>query len=139
DSQLARLKAEAASANERATAEWRKSEEVVWAGARLDLALKELEDRGLLWWDRDSNTYDLHPIVRAVAHDQLDDGNRIQANERISAHFEALPDQTPGEARSVEELRGVISLFRALVGSGRFSRAASVWSSTLMKPVLLDM
>jgi len=137
--QVDRLEAEAAAAHELAMAGWRSSEEVAWAGVRLDLALKELEDRGLLWWDRDSNTYDLHPIVRAVAHDQLDDGNRIQANERISAHFEALPDQMPGEARSVEELRGVISLFRALVGSGRFAKARRVWSSRLRKPVLLRM
>ena len=31
--------------------------------AALDVALTELEDRGLLGWDRRANRYDLHPIV----------------------------------------------------------------------------
>ena len=109
------------------------------ARALLDSALKDLEDRGLLWWDRSSNTYDLHPIVRAVAHDQLDDASRVQANERISAHFKALPAQEPSKARSVEELRDVISLFRALVGARHFSRALSVWQASLEEPVLVEM
>ena len=32
----------------------------------LDTALTELEDRGLVGWDKKANRYDLHPIVRAV-------------------------------------------------------------------------
>ncbi|MGH3913739.1 MAG: hypothetical protein ACRDTC_10065, partial [Pseudonocardiaceae bacterium] len=35
--------------------------------ADLDQVLTELEDRGLLGWDRVSNRYDLHPVVRGVA------------------------------------------------------------------------
>ncbi len=38
----------------------------------LDAALSELEDRGLLGWDRRANRYDLHPIVRGVAWNGLD-------------------------------------------------------------------
>ncbi len=32
----------------------------------LDRALTELEDRGLIGWDRDANRYDAHPIVRGI-------------------------------------------------------------------------
>ena len=32
----------------------------------LDTALAELEDRGLIGWDREANRYDTHPIVRGV-------------------------------------------------------------------------
>ncbi len=32
----------------------------------LDRALTELEDRGLIGWDREANRYDAHPIVRGV-------------------------------------------------------------------------
>jgi hypothetical protein len=41
------------------------------ATAQLDAALTDLEERGLLWWDRSSNTYHMHPIIRAYAYDQL--------------------------------------------------------------------
>jgi hypothetical protein len=32
----------------------------------LDAVLAELEDRGLVGWDKRANRYDLHPIVRGV-------------------------------------------------------------------------
>ncbi|MHB8271969.1 DUF4062 domain-containing protein [Bradyrhizobium sp.] len=32
----------------------------------LDRSLTELEDRGLIGWDREANRYDVHPIVRGV-------------------------------------------------------------------------
>jgi tetratricopeptide (TPR) repeat protein len=120
-------------------AKWRESEPVTRARAQLDLALKDLEERGLLWWEKPSNTYDLHPIVRAVAHDQLDEGNRIRANERITEHFEALPDPEDSEVSSVEELQKTITLFRALVGAGRFTKAARVWEGRLSAPILVEL
>jgi hypothetical protein len=42
----------------------------------LDAALTELEDRGLLGWDRRANRYDMHPIVRGVVWGGLDDEAR---------------------------------------------------------------
>jgi hypothetical protein len=38
----------------------------------LDAGLTELEDRGLLGWDRRANRYDMHPIVRGVTWSGLD-------------------------------------------------------------------
>jgi tetratricopeptide (TPR) repeat protein len=109
------------------------------ADARLDRALADLEDRGLLWWDRTSNTYDLHPIVRAVAHQQLDAEDRVRANNRISAHFEALPPAYVDRPRSVDDLRNAITLFRALVAADRFRKAANVWHTTLYGPLLFEL
>jgi tetratricopeptide (TPR) repeat protein len=109
------------------------------ANARLDRALADLEDRGLLWWDRSANTYDLHPIVRAVAHQQLDAEDRVRANNRISAHFEALPATYVDRPRSLDQLRNPLTLFRALVAAGRFGEAASVWDTTLYTPLLFDL
>jgi len=34
--------------------------------AILEQALQDLEDRGLLGWDRDANRYEMHPVVRGV-------------------------------------------------------------------------
>ena len=134
-----KIESEAAAANRAAFTKWRASESMARARAMLDLALKDLEDRGLLWWDRASNTYDLHPIVRAVTHDQFDEGSRVQANERIRAHFEALPSEPPATASSVEQLRIPITLFRSLVGARHFERAHSVWLDSLRKPILLEI
>lgn len=106
---------------------WRLSEPVTRAKAQLDAALKDLEERALLWWDRSSNSYDLHPIIRAYAYDQLERTDRIQANDRIRDHFRALPPEDPERAASVEDLSQTITIFRALVGAGHLDDAISLW------------
>ena len=93
----------------------------------LDAALKDLEDRGLLWWERSSNTYDLHPIIRAYSYDQLQDTDRVQANDRVRDYFQALPPENPAEATSVEDLIQTITIFRAQIGAGHLADAAAMW------------
>ena len=141
DAEADRLRTEATmrTADERAW--WASSDEVANARAQLDAALADLEDRGLLWWDRTTevNAYDLHPIVRAYVHDQLEDVERVAANERIRDHFQSVPREDPASATSVEDLRQTITLFYALVGSGHVSEASAVWARALGDPLLMNL
>ena len=57
----------------------------------LDAALTELEDRGLLGWDRRANRYDLHPIVRGVAWNGLDPTAQQGVYAGLRGYFESLP------------------------------------------------
>jgi hypothetical protein len=114
---------------------WQASEPVQRGRVQLDAVLKELEDRGLLWWDRPANSYDLHPIVRAYTHDQLDGSDRVQANERVRDHFQALPAEDTTNITSVEDLRQTVTYFRALVGAGQYPAAAALWDRTLSTPL----
>ena len=57
----------------------------------LDKVLTELEDRGLVGWDKRANRYDLHPIVRGVVWSGLGDDTRRGVYKSLHAHFEALP------------------------------------------------
>jgi len=50
----------------------------------LDLALTELEDRGLIGWDRRSNQYDAHPIVRAVVWQLTNTQDRRAIDDALS-------------------------------------------------------
>ncbi|WP_035850913.1 DUF4062 domain-containing protein [Cryptosporangium arvum] len=109
------------------------------AGAALDAALRDLEARGLLWWDRQANTYDMHPVVRAFSYDRLNATERVTANEQIRDHFAALPPETPNEVTSVEDLQPTITLFRALTGSGNHGRVVSLWNGQLAKPLLVRL
>jgi hypothetical protein len=56
---------------------------------RLDAALTELEDRGLLGWDRRANRYDVHPIVRGILWGRLEDSSRIRIFGELEKHFQA--------------------------------------------------
>jgi hypothetical protein len=73
-------------------AAWRSSEPVMRATAQLDAALKDLEERGLLWWDRSSNSYGLHPIIRAYAYERLEAAD--QAGEELHTHGAEGADPT---------------------------------------------
>ncbi|GIF50649.1 uncharacterized protein DUF4062 [Asanoa ferruginea] len=119
--------------------EWLSSEPVVRAKAQLDLALRDLEERGLLWWDRAANSYDLHPIIRAYVHDRLDGSERVRANLAVRDHFAALPPEDPEQAASVEDLRQTITIFRALVGAGLLLQAAMHWARHLQDALLVDL
>ncbi|HEV2811380.1 MAG TPA: DUF4062 domain-containing protein, partial [Acidimicrobiales bacterium] len=110
-------------------ADWEASNEVRLAPVRLDRALADLEDRGLLWWDRRANTYDVHPVVRAYAHDRLDDEQRVAANKRVRDHFTALPPEDADRATSVEDLERSITIFRATLGAGDAAHARRTFKS----------
>ena len=79
--------------------------------AELDRALTELEDRGLIGWDRAANRYDAHPIVRGVAWQltaartnrrstQLSTRISSRWRRRNGAEVESLADLTPAIERS---------------------------------------
>jgi hypothetical protein len=75
----------------------------------LDSALTDLEDRGLLGWDRRANRYDLHPIVRGVVWSRLDDGIRRSICGKIAGIFTFLPAPDWEGVNSLKDL-----LLRAL-------------------------
>jgi hypothetical protein len=109
------------------------------AGALLDSALRDLEIRGLLWWNRVANTYDMHPVVRAYTHERLDTGERISANQRIGDYFQALPPPRHETITSVEDLEQTITLFRALTGAGQYGSARNVWDNQLAGAMLVNL
>ena len=59
----------------------------------LDRALTELEDRGLIGWDREANRYDAHPIVRGVVWQLTDAKDRrasMPSSKPISSRWQCL-------------------------------------------------
>jgi tetratricopeptide (TPR) repeat protein len=124
---------------EKQLAQWRTSGASARSKAQLDRALKDLEERGLLWWDRSTNCYDLHPIIRAYVHDQLEGSDRVRANKAVRDHFEALPPERPDQAASVEDLHQTITIFRALVGARLFADADRLWWQALDEALLVRL
>ncbi|MGO9271016.1 MAG: DUF4062 domain-containing protein [Terriglobia bacterium] len=100
----------------------------------LDFALTELEDRGLLGWDRRANRYDLHPIVRSVVWSGLDDGTRRSTYGVLETHFKSLPPVDQESVDSLEDLTGAIELYNALIGLGRYDDAGWLFYNRLDRP-----
>lgn len=120
----------------RAPDEYRDSGEVRQALPGLVAALRELGRRGLLQWDRQKNSYDLHPVVRGYAFDILEEAERTDICNLIIDHFQSKPADRYAEARTLADVQQSINLFRALIQAGRFNEAASFYigdfSNTLL-------
>ncbi len=114
-----------------ALAAWESGEEIRRSAATLDGALESLESRGLLWWDRATNSYDLHPVIRAFALDSIDEDEKTSANRQIRDHFSSLPGDALESANSIEDLRQTITIFRAMVGAGELTEAQRLYESGL--------
>jgi tetratricopeptide (TPR) repeat protein len=96
-----------------------------------DAALKELEDRGLLQWDRDSNRYEMHPVVRGYAAELLEEGDRVATFHKVRDHFASLPPDDLGAATEVAHLSHSLEIYRCYVGAGMLDEAASFYQGDL--------
>jgi len=107
--------------------------------AKLDGALTELEDRGLLGWDRRANRYDLHPIVRGVVWTGLDESTRRTTYGALEAHFQSLPAVHEDEVNRLEDVTGAIELYNTLIGLGRYDDACDLFSNRLDRVTLFRL
>jgi tetratricopeptide (TPR) repeat protein len=98
----------------------------------LDRVLTELEDRGLLGWDKRANRYDLHPIVRGVVRSGLDENTRRDVYTSLHTHFEALPMiDDYHKVNSIEDLTPAIELYNTLIRLGRYDDAHVIFRDRL--------
>jgi tetratricopeptide (TPR) repeat protein len=102
----------------------------------LDTTLTLLEDRGLLGWDRRSNRYDLHPIVRGVVWESLDEATRLGVRRAQHDHFATVATPEWDEVESLDDLTPAIELFHALVDLGRYDAAWDVFWHRLNEATL---
>ena len=103
----------------------------------LDLILTELEDRGLVGWDKESNRYDLHPIVRGVVWQALDGQSRKGIYADLHTYFDAVP-RPPDylEVESLEDLTPAIELYQSLIGLERYQDALNLFRDHLSNATL---
>jgi tetratricopeptide (TPR) repeat protein len=103
----------------------------------LDAALADLEDRGLIGWDKGANRYDLHPIVRGVVWSGLGDDTRQGVYSSLHAHFEAVPMiKDWDEVNSLEDLTPAIELYNTLIGMERYDDACRLFHKRLNKATI---
>jgi len=103
----------------------------------LDATLTDLEDRGLVGWDKRANRYDLHPIVRGVVWGGLGQDTRRGIYTGLHAHFEVLPMIADWRrVNSLEDLTPAIELYNTLIGLGRYDDAAVLFIERLSEATL---
>ncbi|HXD34223.1 MAG TPA: DUF4062 domain-containing protein [Pyrinomonadaceae bacterium] len=103
----------------------------------LDVILTELEDRGLVGWDKKANRYDLHPIVRGVVWQAIDGKSRKGIYSDLRNYFDAVP-RPPAylDVGSLEDLTPAIELYQSLIGLERYRDAFYLFSKHLDEATL---
>jgi tetratricopeptide (TPR) repeat protein len=99
-------------------------------------ALHELEDRGLLQWERESNTYDLHPVVRGYAYGLLQEEERTATFGKILDHFAQIPDVKKRHVYEVGDVYDAIKALQARVLAGEYNYGASYYRTHLSSVLL---
>ena len=106
----------------------------------LDEVLTELEDRGLVGWDKRANRYDLHPLVRGVVWSSLGEDKRRSIYTNRLAHFESLPmidDYL--KVNNLEDLTPAIELYNTMIGLERYDDAIRLFYDRLSKATLFRL
>ena len=118
---------------------YRESAEYRHAIRSFHKALKELQDRGLLQWDRECGHYDMHPVVSGIAAEILDDGDRRQTFLTVRDYFAGLPPDNLSQATQLEHLKRSLEIYRCLIGADRPDEAARFYRGELANTILFHV
>lgn len=106
-----------------------------WHKARdLRGRLTRLIERGLMFFDRERGRYDLHPIVRHYAYDRLVD--KAGTHLAVRDYFAVLPDSSPANVKTIEDLAPAIELYHHTILAGFFDQALQLFVDRLQDPLL---
>ena len=97
----------------------------------LDRALTELEDRGLVGWDREANRYDAHPIVRGVVWQLTDAKDQRAVYTALEAHFEPMATPYWEGVETLADLTPAIEHYHTLVALGRYDDSLALFRDRL--------
>ena len=102
----------------------------------LDKALTELEDRGLIGWDREANRYDAHPIIRGVVWQLAGKADQEAVYGALEAHFEPMQVPEWHKVNSLHDLTPAIERYYTLVGLGRYDDAFTLFIDRLLEAMM---
>ncbi|HEX5705207.1 MAG TPA: SIR2 family protein [Pyrinomonadaceae bacterium] len=124
---------------EKALKAWHDSPRVRNAPQKLLDTVKDLEERGLLQYDRRTRRHDLHPVVRAVAATSLAMEDKQSCGQRVIDYFSSLPHSPYDQASTLEDVAAGLQLVRTLVKVERFEAAADVFCGDLSNALIFNL
>jgi tetratricopeptide (TPR) repeat protein len=98
---------------------------------QLQAMLRDLISRGLLHYDRSSQRFDLHPIVRRYAYDRMGSSERSSTHAQLRDYFAAVP--APERVKTVADLAAVIELYHHMVRAGQYDEAMDLFYDRINK------
>ena len=98
----------------------------------LHSALKELEERGLIGWNKSLNTYDAHPIVRGITWTFVNSGDKQGIFSSMTSLFKEMPITSNWEnVSSIEDLSIPLEYYNALINLKNYAQAYEIFYDKL--------
>jgi tetratricopeptide (TPR) repeat protein len=101
--------------------------------------LDDLEHRGLLQYDRCSQRYDLHPVVRGVAAGSLMAEDMKRYGQRVVDHFNSKPHNPYEQAKAMADVEAGLQVVRTLLKLGHHQQAADAFHLGLVNALSFNL
>ena len=101
----------------------------VFPSPDLDKALLDLRKRGLLQYAGETQRYDMHPIVRHYAYDQLDVSEQTSIHKSLRDYFQGQEVLTI--PKTIDDLTAIVELYHHTVKCGMFDEAYEIYRTYL--------
>ena len=115
------------------------SSDFLAAPRNLALTVRNLEQRGLLQYDRQAGRYDLHPVVRGIAAGGLRPEDRERLGQRVVDHFSTRRRDPYEEAESLDDLQDGLTVVRTLLRMGRMQAAYDAYRGDLSMALSVNL
>jgi 3',5'-cyclic AMP phosphodiesterase CpdA len=90
---------------------------------QLSDAVRDLERRGLLQYDRVTRRHDLHPVVRGISAGGLKQEEKKQLGQRMVDHFSQQAENPYEQAETLDDFSNARRIVNALFHMGHMDRA----------------
>jgi hypothetical protein len=106
---------------------WKRSSAFSTAVKAMGYAVRDLERRGLLQYDKIAKRYDLHPVVRSVAAGGLKAEEKRGYGQKVVDYFSAQAHNPYDEAETLEDVAGGLHIVRTLLKMGQYQAACDAY------------
>jgi hypothetical protein len=98
----------------------------------LDALLADLEDRGLLGWDRQTNRYDLHPIVRNIIWNMMGKRTKFKNHRNVQLYLQfSIARLESTKTHNFDDFMPIIEFYLTLIVQNRYLEAAAFFRKYL--------
>ncbi|QHG21302.1 hypothetical protein [Nostoc sp. ATCC 53789] len=105
----------------------------------LQATVTDLEERGLLLFDKQRSLYDLHPVVRSVVVGGLGIVERERFGGRIIDYFSAAAARPINEAETLEDVQSALNVVHTYLAMGKLEDAWKFFDSGLGEALWLNL
>jgi len=118
---------------------WLASPELRQAARQLAEAVADLERRGLLQYDKQAGSYDLHPVVRGFSVGGLRADERDRLGQRAIDYFSSRPQNPYEQAETLDDVGNGLRLIRTLLQMDQKRAALDVYLGDLADALLNNL